>query len=464
MLLRRLFHTTDRSTARLVGTSLSVSPDFARAPPPEPPTRRSVSPPRPPPSPASTELRPIRRKGPAQTVSPEVAHKPVASAESLASRLQNRVAQRSTGEAQDVEKTQRADEVQTAADLDVFLLRTLSQLADVGPESGGRASLHELAKERREKAHAVVEGAVLEYEPTPSLTRRVRLDGRAGLVEEGRTLVDEGEGQDGTVVVAHVLGGKDSRVSICSGFAVGKVDAEDGAMILTCAHTLDEMERYLTSEAASTPSATFILTSSGHAYTVDSLLSALPSSDLLLLRLSPQPVNPSSLPIRPLRSLPINPYPSPSGTGVSVHRYLNPLGRLKRKLQKKPEREWEEGRIVEYKDSAGRTAETGSYDELACMWMSATPTPGSSGGPVVCRETGSVVGVTRGSSHTYGERQQYGFATPAEKILEMFAIPGFQTTAQRLAEREASSATKPAETAVASTATDELRTGGRTVK
>lgn len=57
---------------------------------------------------------------------------------------------------------------------------------------------------------------------------------------------------------------------------------------------------------------------------------------------------------------------------------------------------WQKGRIVEYKDPIGRTAEPGTYDELGSFWMSSVPTDGSSGGPVVEVETGSVVGVTRG--------------------------------------------------------------------
>jgi hypothetical protein len=39
-----------------------------------------------------------------------------------------------------------------------------------------------------------------------------------------------------------------------------------------------------------------------------------------------------------------------------------------------------------------------------------------------------------GSTHKYGERAQYGFATPAERVLDMFALPGFKTSAQRQSE------------------------------
>ncbi|GAA5912757.1 hypothetical protein JCM6882_005780 [Rhodosporidiobolus microsporus] len=452
MLSRRFLHSSARTTGRLVNASVSVDASLGVAPPPAPlpPLERTFTPTRPAratAAPAVAALKPIRRNQPtpAQAHAPEVPHRPEADGESvLAWRLANRAARRSTGASEQLQREE--EELQTAAQLDLFLLRSLSQFSatpppssDVGGEAGRArlTSLPELVKQRRETARTVIETAVLEYEPTPSPLRRVRLDGKAGPVQEA---VDAADEQDGTVVVAHVLGGKESRVSVCSGFAVGKVGAGEGQMVMTCAHTLDGMEQHLDAAAPGTPSATFVLTSSGHAYTVDSILSSLPGSDLLVLRLSPRPINPSTIPVRRLRSLPVNPYPSPTTSSVSVHRYLNPLSRLRRKLQKLPEREWDEGRVVEYHDSRGRTAETGTYDELGMMWLDATPTPGSSGGPVVCRKTGSVVGVTRGSSHKYGERRSYGFATPAEKIFELFPLPHFKTTAQRQAEREAAAA------------------------
>lgn len=52
-----------------------------------------------------------------------------------------------------------------------------------------------------------------------------------------------------------------------------------------------------------------------------------------------------------------------------------------------------------------------------------------------------------GSTHKYGERQEYGFATPSERIFEMFRLPGFKTTAEREAERLASGGAGPSSTA-----------------
>ena len=53
------------------------------------------------------------------------------------------------------------------------------------------------------------------------------------------------------------------------------------------------------------------------------------------------------------------------------------------------------------------------------MFFSAVPTPGSSGGPIVDLETGSVIGVIKGSrldNHISGLR---GWATSSESIYEV---------------------------------------------
>ncbi|GAA5836691.1 hypothetical protein JCM5353_003014 [Sporobolomyces roseus] len=314
--------------------------------------------------------------------------------------------------------------------LEQYFLRILSQLPDQT-----HLNLEQLIQDSKEKAGTILDDTSLNYESTPIPSRRVKTSGTS-------TTGSDTE-QDGIVVVAHVVGGEKTRVNVSTGFVVGDETKEgQGRMIITCSHTLNQIEghfnRTKSTSSSSSPSATLILTSSGHVYTVSSLLSSLPSSDLLLLRLSPSPISspPTSPSCPPLRSLPINPYPAPTSSSISAHTYLNPLSRLTRKLRKLPEQAWEEGRIVEYKDSMGGKSETGTYDELSSFWMSCVPTSGSSGGPVVDNESGSVVGVTRGSTHKYGERTSYGFATPAERILDMFALPGFKSQSQKLAEAE----------------------------
>ncbi|GAA5822025.1 hypothetical protein JCM10212_004660, partial [Sporobolomyces blumeae] len=351
--------------------------------------------------------------------------------------------------------------------LETLLLRVLNQI-DASSSSSSRPTgttrdyldLVDLAQLAKDRAGTVL-GTSLAYESTPNPNRRVRAGDRpsrsgsrssndvdlASLLDvdaRGESAIEST--QDGVVVVAHVVGGRDPFVSVCSGFAVGEVESGQGQTLLTCLHTLDEAEGHLSRTASTStasrphpaPSATLALTSSGHIFTVSSVLSSLPESDLLLVQLSRDPVQtPPTSPSCPrLRALPVNPYPPPSSTCVSIHTYLNPLSRLRRKLAREPEKEWRKAKIVEYKDPIGRTAEPGTYDELQSFWIDGVPTAGSSGGPIVENESGSVVGVTRGSTHKYGERQAYGFATPAERIFDMFALPGFKTTHQRALDRE----------------------------
>ncbi|GAA5986266.1 hypothetical protein JCM10908_006482 [Rhodotorula pacifica] len=469
--VQRFLHTARPHHARLIGSHLSVSPDFANAPPPPVPRPQiaQARPPRPP-RPAATESAPAPTRTttvpPPQSRAPEVAHATSASRPDDGIRSEISGGRSERGEAGAA--TESAEYRVSAAALEAHLLRTLAQLhekrrqqrlgataAEVGHTTTEMASeaasdkspdwldLPTLAQQKRDKEGHVVEGLTVDYEPTPRPSRRLRLDGRTGVQEEPVSLGnDVAEEQDGIVIVAHVLGGLNPRVSICSGFAVGKSDptatANEGQAILTCAHTLDSIEQHFSLSDATAPSATFVLAQSGHVFPVQILLSSIGEADLLLLRLAPEPINPSALPLRRLRSLPINPYPAPVSTAVAVHRYLNPLSRLRRKLQKRTEREWEEGTVREYKDEIGRTAEPGTYDALHSMWLSCAPASGSSGGPVIDRATGSVIGVTRGSTHKYGERQEYGFATPSERIFEMFRLPGFKTTAERDAARLAS--------------------------
>lgn len=67
--------------------------------------------------------------------------------------------------------------------------------------------------------------------------------------------------------------------------------------------------------------------------------------------------------------------------------------------------------------TASRLAQTGTYDDLAIMRLSAVPRDGSSGGPIV-DAAGSVVGIIRGSTQQYGDPVERGFATPAERVFE----------------------------------------------
>lgn len=247
----RLLYSAARQNARLVNSSLSISPDLPVTAPPPPPRPVPSTPayadvPRPPGLSASSKNGKDAARTPAQATTPEVAHKPGHTTRTDDGvRGQGPVVR---GRAAAQTSHQGSDELASAVALDLFLLRTLSQLeerAEVGRTQDGAmiqpplqkdwASLQTLLQQQREREGDVVEGAALEYEPTPPPSRRIRLDGRAGL-EEGA--VGAQEEQDGVVVVAHVLGGRDTRVSISSGFAIGRTHNGEGQMILTCAHTL----------------------------------------------------------------------------------------------------------------------------------------------------------------------------------------------------------------------------------
>ncbi|GAA5897427.1 uncharacterized protein JCM6883_006695 [Sporobolomyces salmoneus] len=419
----RLLTPTSSNLAKLVAGSnttplTSVSAEFARVLPPAPPLPIGTS--------SSLKRKPI-------PIPPTPS--PVASKQTS----------RTKEETREEEKESQDDDA-----LKRFFLSQLNVEGGGGGDIQGM-TVQQVIEASKERAGTVLENVALPYESTPSSERRVRTD--------GSTKRDEEE-QDGIVIVAHVIGGENPKVNISSGFAVGGAQnetGEAGSMILTCYHTLNQVEGHLSktssrSSSTTPPSATFIVTSSGHTFTVSSILSSLPASDLLLLRLSPVPLDSSYVssssslsPPPRLRSLPINPYPSPISSVISTHAYINPLTRLSRKLNQLPERSWQKGRIVEYKDSLGREAHPGTYDELSSFWTSSVPEEGSSGGPIVELESGSVVGVTRGSSHKYGERSEYGFATPSERILDMFALPGFKTSAQRQSERETREKSKVAE-------------------
>ncbi|ORY88949.1 hypothetical protein BCR35DRAFT_300706 [Leucosporidium creatinivorum] len=348
--------------------------------------------------------------------------------------------------------------------LDVFLLRSLAQLQRIFPSpaaSAAFASVPALLEQSAQRAGVPLD-QVLPYESTPT-HRRIHTDPTQP--QPPPSAFADGLEQEGIVTVAHVVGGDEPRVVVCSGFAVGDLEQ---TQILTCHHTLDEMGAHLakmstrTATRAPPPSATFVLTASGHVFTVSHAAASLPRADILILNLSPRPLpNPSySLPLasaaglraRPtlpapprLRSLPISPYPAVVGTPIATLAYTNPA--RKEDGDRPPPREWSMGRITEYKDSRGREAQTGTYDQLALLLTSSVPRQGSSGGPIVDRSTGAVIGIVRGSLQSHGDKAAQGFATPAERVFELFQLPGFQPKSKRLEQESAKGAREEAEVA-----------------
>lgn len=280
----RLLHTTALSRARLINSAISVSPEHALKSPPAPPPPKIESnltprPPRNAPDSHSSESTAVRASGAApnalpQGQRPEVAHTTRLAVEEnagdLAKALLGKAPTAAPGEASRTAQEHDEDRAAGTA-FDVFLIRTLEQLsrAEVGqqqqqsmeqpqPQPGTDASaaaraatqrwlsLPELAKQKRDREGRVVDQVSLAYEPTPRPQRRLRLDGRTGTQEAPEATVPAAEEQDGIVIVAHVLGGANPKVSICSGFAIGTPQERDaGQTVLTCAHTLESVRRRL---------------------------------------------------------------------------------------------------------------------------------------------------------------------------------------------------------------------------
>lgn len=256
-------------------------------------------------------------------------------------------------------------------------------------------------------------------------------------------------------------------------------------------------------EGTGSASAALAITRSGHIYPIVSLLSSMPHSDLVLLQLSETPSSTalaglpsaSTAPHR-VRTLPLNPYPAEVGSELCVSSFWGweddsgstlpafefdasaesssaasaeagaagasastalriaasplppPPGRdaatVRRERDDAVRSRWGRARLVEYRDSAGKEARAGTYDELSQMdfkllhdsvhnppaladRLANFPPPGSSGGPIVDAASGSVVGVTRGSrmSQLQGKR---GDGVPAERVFFFFALPGLGRT------------------------------------
>jgi hypothetical protein len=259
----------------------------------------------------------------------------------------------------------------------------------------------------------------------------------------------------------------------------------------------------VTSEAEEVDSSIALaITRSGHIFPISSLMSSLPTCDLILLQLGEEAIvvteesalgSPLKTSPTKIRTLPINPYPAQVGSELCVSSFWGweddagstlpafqfhtfqtansssssgglqavestsdvaltissntiapPSGRDRETV--KEERDdagrsrWGRARLVEYRDSTGMEAKTGTYDDLAQLDFKLLPTsnhnppalqqkpsfppPGSSGGPIVDVQSGAVVGITRGTKMSQLEGNR-GDGIPAEKVFFFFALPGF---------------------------------------
>ncbi|KAI6045141.1 hypothetical protein EDC04DRAFT_3055166 [Pisolithus marmoratus] len=241
--------------------------------------------------------------------------------------------------------------------------------------------------------------------------------------------VDVSSPDSGPVLIVHALdcGQAGVKTTVGSGFAIqprSGLSDEDTMMVLTCAHTLDEIVQMASSHPESAGdkdvyfrSGSWVMSEIDGQSTMEplrSILSTVRQADLLLL----------SVRRLPLRTLPVSPFPATVGSTVYAH-FVS---------AQKPEsdyrwfpwvggtwRTWMPCTVTGYKDRRGRVAQTGTYDELAQMFFYPAPPPGSSGGPIV-NECGTVVGVTLGSMREYGHSQRQGWGVPAQDIYEMFTL------------------------------------------
>jgi hypothetical protein len=211
----------------------------------------------------------------------------------------------------------------------------------------------------------------------------------------------------GIVTIAHVLPSKE-KVIVSSGFAV-----LDGGLIVTCAHTFYQAARHLSSLDPDQKSQSIAITHEGEFIRIAAVESHLVMSDLVLLRLQDA---------RKITSIPVDPHPAPISTPLLSYDLVTTS--LSSTSLPTISYSWKPAEVLFYKNRCGQEAATGTYDELRSMMYSHPPSSGSSGGPIVNKETRSVVGIIRGTEVSYTKRKRIGFATPGECLFEAFKLPG----------------------------------------
>jgi len=125
--------------------------------------------------------------------------------------------------------------------------------------------------------------------------------------------------------------------------------------------------------------------------------------------------------------LPVSPYPASDGEEIGVHNSAEEEALMarggtegwERWIDGQVRRRWAEGTVEGYKDQAWRDAKPGTYDHLAHLLFLPTPTGSSSGGPIVSKETGAVIGTVVGERMDGVKRGQKGWGVPAEAIFEV---------------------------------------------
>ncbi|KAF8807182.1 hypothetical protein BYT27DRAFT_6557763 [Phlegmacium glaucopus] len=272
-----------------------------------------------------------------------------------------------------------------------------------------KTSLLDIIKQYIDTSGTVLDVS-LPYESRPSENRRPHLTTGADSCRN-------------VITVAHCARlGANHKIALSSGFALNVEGRKKGeTLIITCAHTLEEVRQspLVLSESALLQSGTFILAGSGDSVTVhpvSDVVSALPRSDLLLLSCQVPPG---------LNTLPVSPYPAHENTSILAHFVSH----------KKPSEsgwhpwvgdtwgKWVKGKVLGYRDFAGRETKPGTYDALSHLLFTPLPTAGSSGGPIIDAESCAVVGMMLGTRMDNRVEGIRGWGVPSESIFEMFTLP-----------------------------------------
>jgi len=155
---------------------------------------------------------------------------------------------------------------------------------------------------------------------------------------------------------------------------------------------------------------------------VSDVVSALPRSDLLLLS--------CKVPPGTINTLPVSPYPAHEDTSILAHfvNHKKPSGSGWHPWVGDTWGKWVKGKVLGYRDFAGRETKPGTYDALSHLIFTPLPTTGSSGGPIIEEESGAVVGMILGTRMDNRVEGVRGWGVPSESIFEMFTLPGVEKT------------------------------------
>jgi hypothetical protein len=242
--------------------------------------------------------------------------------------------------------------------------------------STSKTSLHELIQQYIAESGTILDVS-LPYESQPGNNRRPNLTNAA-------------ESTRNVITVAHCAQvGNAHKVTLSSGFALNvdftTTENTKETLILTCAHTLEEVSQYpnasttiianntlvvqirqsplLLSMTPTTPihkmkqqqlSGSFIVTGFGDSlqvFPVSRVVSALPRSDLMLLS--------CEVPEGALNTLPVSPYPAHRDTDIEAHfvTHEKPVNDGWSPWITDTWGKWHQGKVLGYRDLAGREAE-----------------------------------------------------------------------------------------------------------